>query len=54
MSMPKREKKQKVRRKTYLKRKCRKLSHAPVHRRIAEVGEESQRKVREENARSND
>ena len=54
MSASKREKKQKVRRKTYLKRKCRKLSHAPVHRRIAEVGEESQRKVREENARSND
>ena len=36
MSTPKREKKQKVRRKAYLKRKCRKLSHRPVRRRIAE------------------
>ena len=36
MSTLKREKKQKVRRKTYLKRKYRKLSHAPVWRRIVE------------------
>ena len=31
-----------------------KISHTPVRRRIAEVGEESQRKVGEENAQSND
>ena len=50
----KREKKQKVRRKTYLKRKCRKLNDAPIWIRIVEVGEKSQRKVGEENAQSND
>ena len=54
MFTPKREKKQKVRRKTYLKRKFRKLNHAPVQRRIAKLGEESQRKFGEENAQSND
>ena len=35
MSKPKGEKKQKVRRKTYLKRICRKLRHALVQRGIA-------------------